>query len=88
MAAYSDLPSPQTLGLPVYVVNAFRDFMEDRLQTNGQKRLRPPRLLIDPFSSLELFRLELPAEPVDADRVAWRHRWNIYQAASHADQAP
>ena len=72
-----DLPSPQVLGLPNYVVNAFRSFMENRLQTKGKKRLRSPRLLLDPFSSIELFRLELPPQPVDADRAAWRHSWKI-----------
>jgi hypothetical protein len=73
-----DLPSPQSLGLPAHVVNAFRDFVEERLQvTPGQKRLRAPRLFLDPFSGFELYRLELPAEPVDADRATWRHEWKI-----------
>jgi hypothetical protein len=84
----SDLLSPQALGLPAYVVDAFRYFMEDRMQTKGQKRLRPPRLLIDPLSSTELFRLELPSEPVDDDRAAWRHFWKIYPAESNADRRP
>jgi hypothetical protein len=84
----SDLPSPQALGLSAYVVDAFRYFMEGRMQTKGQKRLRPPRLLIDPLSSIELFRLELPPEPVDDDRAAWRHFWKIYPAESNADRRP
>lgn len=72
-----ELSSPPALGLPYYVVNAFRAFMESRLQTKGKKRLRAPRLLIDPFSNIELFRLELPPQPVDADRAAWRYAWKI-----------
>ncbi len=81
-----DLSALQTLGLPAYVVNAFRDFMEERLQvTQGEKRLRSPRLLLDPFSSFELFRLELPAEPVDATRSTWRHHWNIRMVGDNTD---
>jgi hypothetical protein len=84
-----DLPSSQTLGLPSYVVAAFQDFMEARLQvTQGQKRLRAPRLLLDPYSSVELFRLELPAEPVDADRSTWRHHWTISLAEGASSAHP
>ncbi len=73
-----ELPAPQLLGLPAHVINAFRDFMEEQTQaTPGQKRLRVPCLVLDPFSSSELYRLELPAEPVDADRATWRYEWKL-----------
>jgi len=81
---HSDLPSAAALHLPLYVVTTFRNFMENRLQTTGQKRLRAPRLLLDPFSSVELFRLELPSQPVDADRAAWRYWWKIQPLAAGA----
>lgn len=72
------LPSSQSSDLPVHVVNAFHDFVEERQQaTAGQKRLRPPRLILDPFSSIELYRLDLPAQPVDVNRATWRHEWKI-----------
>lgn len=79
-----DLPPAQQLGLPAYVVRAFRDFMEDRLRTTGQKRLRAPRLLLDPYSPVDLYRLELPPEPVDSERVTWRYRWLIRTQRSEA----
>lgn len=73
-----DLPSSQELGLPGYVVRTFRDFMENRLQTTAeQKRLRAPRLLLDPFSPVELYHLELPSQPVDVGAATWRYRWQI-----------
>ena len=68
-----NLPPAHTLGLPVYVVRAFRIFMENQTETKGQLRLRAPRLLLDPYSATELYRLELPAEPVAGDRAAWQH---------------
>ena len=72
------LPSSQLPDLPAHVVNAFHDFVEERQQaTAGQKRLRFPRLVLDPFSSIELYRLDLPAQPVDVDRATWRYEWKI-----------
>lgn len=72
-----NLPSAKELGLPGYVVRAFQEFMEGRLQTPKGKRLRPPRLYLDPYDPDSLFRLELPQEPVDAGQTGWRHEWCI-----------
>ncbi|GIK76203.1 MAG: hypothetical protein BroJett021_51910 [Chloroflexota bacterium] len=70
------LPSAPSPELPTHVINAFRNYVEEKQQaTAGQKRLRPPRLLLDPFSPIELHRLELPAQPVDVDRATWRYEW-------------
>lgn len=72
-----DLPSAKELGLPRYVVRTFQEFMEGHLQTPKGKRLRPPRLYLEPYDSDSLFRLELPQEPVDAGQTGWRHEWRI-----------
>ena len=80
------LPSSQSSDLPVYVVNAFHNFVESRQQTTaGQKRLRAPRLILDPFSSIELYRLELPAQPVDVNRATWRYEWKICPISEATD---
>lgn len=71
----SSSPSPI---LPAHIINAFRNYVEEKQQaTAGQKRLRPPHLILDPFSHIELHRLELPAQPVDADRATWCHEWKM-----------
>lgn len=72
-----DLSAARTLGLPSYVIRAFRVFMENQTEIKGQLRLRAPRLLLDPYSATELYQLELPAEPVAGDRAAWYYRWEI-----------
>ncbi|HAJ36508.1 MAG TPA: hypothetical protein DCL15_12540 [Chloroflexi bacterium] len=72
------LPSSLSPELPKHVVDAFRAYVEETEQvTAGQKRLRPPRLLLDPYSHKELHRLELPAQPIDVDRARWRYEWKM-----------
>ena len=83
-----DLPAAHTLGLPIYVVRAFRIFMENQTENKGQLRLRAPRLLLDPYSATELYRLELPSEPVAGDRAAWQHYWTITVIEAGDHQQP
>jgi len=65
------------LELPRYVVSAFQQFMEGRLETPHGKRLRWPRLQLTPTDNEYLFSLALPEQPVDTDRAGWTYRWQI-----------
>ena len=71
------IPSAQTLKLPPYVVQAFKDYMTGRLTTPTGKRLRQPILLLEPFSPSELYLLELPRQPVDIERASWSYEWEL-----------
>lgn len=70
-------PTAQELGLPRYVVQAFADFMQGQARTTQGKRLRPPKLQLEPASAGALFTLDLPQQPVDSDRTNWRHVWRV-----------
>jgi len=84
------LPSAKKLGLPRYVMRTFQEFMEGRLQTPRGKRLRAPRLHLEPYDPEYLYSLELPEEPIDADRAGWRYAWRIteHTEAGEEELAP
>jgi len=67
------------LGLPRYVVRAFQQFMERRLQTPRGKRLRAPRLHFEPYDFEYIFSVELPEQPIDIDieKTSWHYEWRL-----------
>ena len=74
------------LGLPRYVVRTFQQFVEGRLQTRRGKRLRAPRLQLDPYDPEYLFSLELPEEPIDADQTDWLYEWRLIAHTEQEEQ--
>ncbi len=66
-----ELLSARELGLPRYIVRIFQEFMEGHQQTSKGKRLRSPRLYLEPYDPDTPFRLVLPEEPVDAGHATW-----------------
>lgn len=73
---HHELPAPDELDLPPYVMQTFRQFMEDELPNRPTGRIRNPYITLDPYAPE--FYLHLPAQQVllkeTADR---RYVWQI-----------
>lgn len=79
-----ELPEAEEIGLPPYVIEAFRRFMEDEPEAQTGKRLRAPRLCLDPWSAE--FAVYLPPEPVKgAELSRGSYEWHIETQTAAGD---
>jgi hypothetical protein len=71
-----ELPTPVDVGLPPYVLRGYRQFLDEAPVSGSSKRLRSPRLLLEPYGPG--FSLYLPPQPLEAASIGTgRFLWQI-----------
>ncbi|MBN2547719.1 MAG: hypothetical protein JXB15_01070, partial [Anaerolineales bacterium] len=71
-----ELPTPVEAGLPPYVLRGYRKFLDEIPASGTGKRLRPPLLMLDPYTPG--FTLELPSQPLEALKLgAGDYLWQV-----------
>jgi len=70
-----EVPAPDEIHLPPYVVRTFQQWVDEELETDKGRRLRAPRLYLDPWGPD--FYLHMPPETVEGLLASRIYFWRV-----------
>ncbi len=70
-----DVPDPGEFDVPPYVVRKFQQFVDEELVTDRGRRLRAPKLYLDPWGPD--FYLYLPQQPIAGQLATRQYSWTV-----------